>query len=238
MNVLITGASSGIGEAICRVLDKEENFLFLLARNEDKLAKAAECMKYAKVKTIAYDLTDLNNIESIFKEIASEGVKLDGLVHSAGLNRDVPIRSNDVEWMLEVMNTNVLSFIEMGKYFSKKKYSSDGAGIVAISSMASLQCAKGMCTYSVSKAGLNAAVKVMAKEFVKRKIRVNAILPNFVDTPMTAEARGYSSTNMEEFQPLGMIKPEKIADLADFLLSEKASYITGALIPVSGGSDC
>ena len=140
--------------------------------------------------------------------------------------------------MMEVMNTNLLSFIELGKFFSKKKYSSEGAGIVAISSMASLQCAKGMCTYSVSKAGLNAAVKVMAKEFVKRKIRVNAILPNFVDTTMTQKALEYSSTNIEEFQPLGIIEPKKIADIIDFLLSEKAAYITGALIPVSGGSDC
>lgn len=238
MNILITGASSGIGETVCRTFDQSGNILFMLSRNETKLVKATESIKYAKVKTIAYDLTNLYDIEQVFKEIASEGVKLDAMVHSAGINKDVPIRSNDVEWMMEVMNTNLLSFIELGKFFSKKKYSSEGAGIVAISSMASLQCAKGMCTYSVSKAGLNAAVKVMAKEFVKRKIRVNAILPNFVDTTMTEEALEYSSTNIEEFQPLGIIEPKKIADIIDFLLSEKAAYITGALIPVSGGSDC
>ena len=122
--------------------------------------------------------------------------------------------------------------------FNKKKYSNERASIVAISSSAAYSCGKGMCTYSSSKAALNAAVKVMGKEFMKRMQRVNAILPTFVDTPM-AERMDASLNDLEAKvarQPLGLIEPQQIAYLVEFLLSDKASYITGACIPVSAGS--
>ena len=95
-----------------------------------------------------------------------------------------------------------------------------------------------MCTYAASKAALNAAVKVMGREFLKRYQRVNAILPTFVDTPMAVrmdDALGDLDSKVAG-QPLGLIAPEQIAYLVEFLISDKSSYITGACIPVSAGA--
>ncbi len=140
--------------------------------------------------------------------------------------------------MKEVTAVNYYSFVELGKYFNKKKYSNDRASVVAISSSAAETCTKGMCTYAASKAALNAAVKVMGREFLKRHQRVNAILPTFVDTPMAVrmdDALGDLDSKIAG-QPLGLIEPEQIAFLVEFLISDKSSYITGACIPVSAGA--
>lgn len=144
----------------------------------------------------------------------------------------------DIEIMKEVTAINYYSFVELGKYFNKKKYSNDRASVVAISSSAAETCTKGMCTYAASKAALNAAVKVMGREFLKRYQRVNAILPTFVDTPMAVrmdDALGDLDSKIAG-QPLGLIDPGQIAYLVEFLISDKSSYITGACIPVSAGA--
>lgn len=236
-SILVTGASSGIGAAVSKYLSEQGYFVVLVARNKDKLSKVEEELCGEKL-SISYDLTNLEDVEKIFLICQENGIKLDGLVHCAGINNDIPIRANDIEVMKEVTTVNYYSFVELGKYFNKKKYSNERASIVAISSSAANSCGKGMCTYSSSKAALNAAVKVMGKEFLRRKQRVNAILPTFVDTPM-ASRMDESLCDLENKiarQPLGLIEPEQIAYLVEFLLSDKSSYITGACIPVSAGS--
>lgn len=235
--VLITGASSGIGAAVSEYLSEQGYFVVLVARNKDRLSIVQEKL-CGESLSISYDLSNLENIENIFSRCREIGIKLDGLVHCAGINNDIPIRASDIEVMKEVTTVNYYSFVELGKYFSKKKYSNDNASVVAISSSASISCSKGMCTYAASKAALNAAVKVMSKEYVKRKQRANAILPTFVDTPMAARMDKTLGDLEQKIanQPLGLIKPKQIAYLAEFLLSDKASYITGACIPVSAGA--
>lgn len=235
--VLVTGASSGIGAAISKYLSLRGYFVVLVARNEEKLKKIQETL-VGKSLVVPYDLSDLEQIECIFEQCKGLERKLDGLVHCAGINNDIPIRVNDIDVMKDVTTVNYFSFVELAKYFNKKKYSNDKASIVAISSTASLSCSKGMCTYAASKAALNASVKVMSKEFLKRKQRVNAILPAFVDTPMVTRMDELLN-NLEDKiagQPLGLINPEHIAYLAEFLLSNKSAYITGACIPISAGA--
>lgn len=235
--ILVTGASSGIGAAVSQYLSEQGYGVVLVARNKSKMEQIAAAFSGNR-HIISYDLTDLENIEQIFIQCKEKGIKLDGMVHCAGISNDIPIRANDVEVMKDVTTINYYSFVELCKYFIKKKYSQDGASVVALSSSAAELCSKGMCTYSASKAALNATVKVLSKESLKRRQRVNAIMPNFVDTPM---AQNVNNTfgNLERkiaAQPLGIIEPVQIAYLVEFLLSDKSSYITGACIPVSGGA--
>lgn len=235
--ILVTGASSGIGEAVCKYLSSQGYGIVLVARNSDKLREISRSLPEENFY-ISYDLSNLDCIEEIFTACKEKEIKLDGLVHCAGINNDIPIRSNDIEIMQDVTTINYFSFVEMGKYFCKKKYSNEGASVVAISSSAADACMKGMCTYSASKAALNASVKVMGKEFLKRRQRVNAIMPSFVDTPMS-EQMDKSLGDLESkilSQPLGLIEPLQIAYLVEFLLSDKSIYMTGACIPVSGGA--
>lgn len=235
--ILVTGASSGIGAATSEYLSERGYFVILVARNKDRLNQISKNLCGENL-IIPYDLSDLEHIDEIFNICKDKGVKLDGMAHCAGINNDIPVRANDIKVMKEVTTINYYSFVELGKHFNKKKYSNDNASIVAISSSAANSCSKGMCTYAASKAALNAAVKVMGKEFLKRKQRVNAILPTFVDTPMAErmDATLGDLDNKVAGQPLGLIEPVQIAYLVEFLISDKSSYITGACIPVSAGA--
>ena len=121
-SILVTGASSGIGAAVSKYLSEQGYFVVLVARNKDKLSKVEEELCGGKL-SISYDLTNLEEIEKIFQICQENGLKLDGLVHCAGINNDIPIRANDIEVMKEVTTVNYYSFVELGKYFNKKKYS-------------------------------------------------------------------------------------------------------------------
>ena len=234
-NILITGASQGIGAKTAEYLARQGAVVILVARNQQKLMDVQAKIS-GKSFIYSYDLNDLGNIQRIFDHCAEKGIKLHGMVHCAGVNRDVPIRSNDIGMMQETLTVNYMSFIELAKYFIRKKYSENGGSIVAISSHATNIISAGMSSYTSSKAALEAAVKVMSKEFVKRGIRVNAIAPACVDTEMVADASFMSEEIISGAQPLGIIEPVYISYLVDFLLSDKSKYMTGAVIPVSAGN--
>lgn len=229
--ILVTGASSGIGLEIVRYLDSLDYNVVLCARREDKLKDIIATLKNEAI-VMPVDLCQLLEIEKIFVTLKNNRIRLNGMVHCAGTGNTLPVRSNNIEDMKTIMATNYFSFVELAKYFSKKLYSDDGASIVAISSISPLTCYTGACNYAASKGAINVAVKIMSKEFMKRKIRVNAILPAYVNAPLGP------AEDDEEYikqQPLGIIKPEYVAYLVEFLLSDKARYITGTLVPISGG---
>lgn len=231
---LITGAAGGVGQAVVKKFSEHGEKMVLLGRNEEKLEKLkAETKNVAAC--IRYDLEDVRDIETVFQECISQGILLQGLIHCAGLNQGMPVKINDVDAMERMMQINLFSFVEMGKYFSQKKYTSESSSIVAISSMAALENARGMCMYSATKAALNSAVKTMAKELLSRKTHVNAILPGYLEKPMADEKRFLDEEELKRIQPLGLIKYESVAKLAAFLSFGDADYITGALIPVGGG---
>lgn len=237
-NILITGASSGIGEAVSRYLSECGYRVVMVARREERLREIAEDLENEPL-VIPFDLTRFDEYEIMFNDCREKGIKLDGLVHCAGMGTSMPVKKirvrQDIQSQMEI---NAYAFAELGRFFSSKRFSNDGGTVVAISSMASQSCATGHCGYAASKAALNAMVKVMSKEFVRRKIRVNAIMPTYVDTPLlkgdledTFDLKG----NIERNQVLGIIEPRSLAYLVEFLISEKGKYITGALIPVNAG---
>lgn len=250
---LITGASSGIGAACAAKLSSDGHTVVLVARSAEKLQQVAAALP-GTTHVFPYDLEDVTQIKTIFDFCKGQGLKLDGMVYSAGVNADVPLKVCSPEVWERVMRVNCLAFAEMGKHFYSKRYSHDFSRMVAISSSASISCDKGMGPYSASKAALNAVVKTMGKEFIKRGILVNAILPAGVLTPMAAEkiqtltgtAMDVSATIAQleqgppviaeqETQPCGIILPSHIARIAAYLVSAENRYVTGALIPVSGG---
>lgn len=232
--ILITGATGGIGEATARYLVSQGYFVILVGRNKDKLDALKEELSNSAL-TYSYDFKDLYNIESIFSFIEDNGIRLDGMVHAAGINRDIAIRMNDVDIMQEVTAINYMSFVELMKFFMKKKYSNDSGSVVAISSIAALTHPMAMCTYVASKAALESSIIIAAKEAVKRKIRVNGIRPGFVDTKMADDAPFASEERINSIQPLGLIDPLYIAYMIEYLLSDKGKYITGSMFPIVGG---
>ena len=235
--ILVIGATSGIGEKTAYMLAEQGCHLILVGRNKKKLQELKKNLDEDTV-TIEYDLHDLDNIEHIFLTSKDNSIKLDGMIYSAGIAKNSIVRANDWRDLEEVLQINCMAFVEVAKYFAMKKYCNDGASIVAISSIASLLNDAGMVQYSASKSALNSAVKTMAKEFVKRKIRVNGILPANVNTDMFLSGKEYIENFMEtalERQPLGIIEMEQVGYLSEFLISDCSKYITGELITMGGG---
>lgn len=234
--ILIAGASRGIGRAAAVYLLEKGYDIVAAARTEADLQTLVAGQE-ERAKYIVCDFSKLENIADIFEKLKKWGITLSGAIYCAGVCTSEPVKIIDAGVMQRDMNINALAFVEMGKYFSKKKYMEDGAGIVAVSSMSAWDKTKGMCTYSMSKIALNAAVEIMAKELIKRKIRVNAILPAYVNTKMTVlhDSPDNQLALLQEKQPLGIIEPEYIAYVIEFLLSEKGKYMTGSLIPISAG---
>ena len=236
--ILITGASSGIGETTAKYLNEKGMHTVLLGRNIERLEKLKDSLP-SLCTVFSYNLMDVEHIDTIFETLKSQGILLDGLVHAAGVCYWEPLRVQKREHTRELLTLNVEVLLELIKYFSKPMYSKSDSSIVAISSLASVACDEGMSSYNAAKAAVNAVIKTTAKEVLKRKIRINAILPGIVDTPMTRNNNPYVDDDFEHYiqtnQPLGLIQPEQIAKLIEFLLGDSASGITGALIPVNGG---
>lgn len=230
-NILITGASSGIGEAAAKYLYKNNYNVICLGRDTRKLEQLSSELK--NTICIAYDFNDLYNIETIFEQIKANDIKLDGLVHCAGVAPLMKIQDNDIDLMLKTFNTNLFSFIELCKYFSTEKYSNSNSSIVAISSVTARVASYRQAIYTSTKAALEEAVRCMSKEFMERKIRVNCIAPGIVETNMFKELEKQSVTLREKTEklcPLGLIQPDNIAEIIEFVLSEKAKYMTGSTI--------
>lgn len=231
--VLVTGATSGIGRETARLLFSSGYDVLLVGRNEESLAEVSK--ETGSSQYIVSDLEITKSIKDIFDVLMERGIRLDGMVHAAGYVINVPLRSCSIEHMEKQMRINYYAFVELCKQFYKRKVSNDGASIVAVSSLASLTKLKGSVLYASSKCAMNSAVTIASKEFLSRLIRVNGVMPGYVDTRMT-EGLG-ELIDINEKQPFGLIPPQSVAEVIEFLLSDRSKYITGALIPVSAGME-
>lgn len=236
--ILVTGASSGMGKEVARYLDSLGCWVVLTARRKEKLLSLQEELR-GDTAVFSADLQKEEDVEALFGFCREKGIRLDGLVHCAGVNELAPISMMDITEAKRTMDVNFFSFLQLGKHFYSKKNSNAGSSLVAISSIFSLsgQCGNGQ--YAASKAAVNSAVKTMAQEFLRRKIRVNAILPHYVDTDMMKRAReggGISEQDPANSLPLGVIDPMEIAYLAEYLLSDCSAKMTGTLIPITSGN--
>lgn len=232
--ILITGATSGIGEATAKYLFEQGYRLVLVGRKEAKLAELKNSMGDA-AEVVAADLCEDSSVRKIFGFCQDKGLMLDGLVHCAGIAGDKPIRLCTTEYLEKLMHIHYFAFMELCKYFAKPVYSNDGASIVAVSSVSNLVCVKASAPYACAKSAVDTAVTVMSKEFIKRGIRVNTVKPALVDTPLAEPLRDLY--NVFDYQPFGYIPHEHIAYMIEYLLSDKAKYITDAHIPISGGME-
>ncbi len=234
--VLITGATSGIGEDCARYLSCKGYDILIIGRNKEKLDALKAEFKDRCINSFQCDLTENEAVDAIFSEIKDKKIFLDGLIHCAGIDSfAAPVRMIKNESVEKSFSLHTEVFVKMCKSFYRKEISNEGSSIIAISSLASLMCQRNSLDYSVSKAALNAAVKVISKEFIKRGIRVNAILPANVDTPMCDNLKKMG--NIEDIQPMGFIEPRYVSFMVEYLLSDKSKYMTGELIPISAGME-
>ena len=236
--ILVTGASSGIGAAVCKLLRSAGAEVIMVANNPEKLAAAAQSLQIGSY--FSMDLSDVPGIADQISAIIKQCGPLDGFVHSAGIGTVRPIKMCTYEFMKNMMDVNFFSFVEIVRCISKKKCFNEGMSIVGISSVAAEEGNQSKTGYCASKAAMNGAVRCLAKELAPKKIRVNTVMPGITRTAIFDQImdNGGDSDDLKgilQRQYLGVCEPENIAATAAFLLSEESKYITGSSIAVDSG---
>lgn len=236
-SILVTGASKGIGKAIAFDLAKQ-GYEIVLHYGSDKKSVEETQAEIAKLdgksRIISFDLKNREQVKSIIEEDIQINGAYYGVVCNAGICRDTAFPSmTDDEWD-SVIDTNLGGFYNVVKPCVMPMVHRRQPGrIVVISSVSGVAGNRGQVNYSASKAGLIGAAKSLAIELGKRQITVNCIAPGLVDTGMVSEEIYSHAKPLIPLQRMG--KPEEVASLVTYLMSENAGYITRQVISVNGG---
>ena len=238
--ILVTGATGGIGRETAVQLSKLGATVVITGRNEEKLLQTYEMLESTGHSKYILDLDEVDAIENIIKTIVEECGTFDGYAHCAGVAQMRPLKMTRKRNIVDMMNANFFSFIEIVRCITKKNCFSDEGSIVAVSSTASIQGKQSKVCYSSSKAALDASIRCLICDLKKRKIRVNSVMPCWVNTSLyKGYLNRYPDTfevqEIKEKQYMGVTEPIEVANTIAFLLSDAAKTITGTSILIDGG---
>lgn len=235
---LVTGGSRGIGKAICKQL-AEDGFSVIInyRSNDDEANKTLSEIKEAgsNAELLKFDVANVEDIENALEKWANnnEGEYIEVLVNNAGIRKDnLQVFMQNDEWN-EVINTNLNSFFYVTRRLLKDMLVKKKGRIINVVSLSGLTGVSGQTNYSAAKAGVIGATRSLAKEIARKRVTANCVAPGFIKTDMTEDLDEKQFRNVIPMRRFG--KPEEVANLVSFLASEKSSYITGEVIPVSGG---
>jgi 3-oxoacyl-[acyl-carrier protein] reductase len=236
---LVTGASRGIGRAIAAAL--ADDGLFVIVNYTANEAAAAEtltrCKQSGDGALARFDVADAAAVDAAIKQLAGEHGRLDVLVNNAGIAIDgLLLRVKKDDWQ-RTLDVNLSGAFHCCKAASRYLLKSDSGRIVNISSVVGEQGNAGQVSYAAAKAGLIGLTRTLARELASRAITVNCVTPGFIETDMTAaHVHGDARDALIKSIPLGRIgTPEDVAEAVRFLVSPRASYITGQVVRVNGG---
>lgn len=236
---LITGAARGIGKAIALKYASEGANIAFTDLNIDENAKATEAEIESfgvKAKGYASNAANFDETHNVVAEILKDFGKIDILVNNAGITKDgLMMRMSEQQWDM-VLNVNLKSAFNFIHACTPIMMKQKSGSIINMASVVGVHGNAGQCNYSSSKAGMIGLAKSIAQELGSRGIRANAIAPGFIITDMTAKLSDEVKAEWSKKIPLrrgGM--PEDVANVATFLASDMASYVSGQVIQVDGG---
>lgn len=230
---IVTGSSKGIGAEIVKVLSKNGYFVVLNYNNSNVEAKEI-ANDYDNITIFKADVSKYEEAQSLVNFAINKFGRIDLLVNNAGIDLFKTLTEISNEEFQNIMKVNLYSAFYMSKEVAKYMISQKSGSIINISSIWGLTGASCEMPYSVSKAGLDAMTKSLAKELGPSNIRVNSIAPGFIDTDMNNFLSDEEKNNIVDEIPLYRIgKPLDVANCV--LMLEKCDYITGQIIPVTGG---
>lgn len=240
-NIVVTGCLQGIGRETLRVLAEHGANVFACAYKQtdeyEAFCKNLSEKSQVSIWPVYFDMMDNASIKNGAKAIQSQKVEIHGLINIAGINRDAFFNMVSYQDMLDTFQVNFFSQIILSQYIVKLMQRKQTAGsIVFTSSITALDGNEGQLSYGASKAALIGAMKTMALELGKTGIRVNAIAPGVIATPMTAPLdKSILDRKIKTMDIPRLGTPEEVADVLMFLMSDLSRHITGQVIRIDGG---
>ena len=234
-NIVVTGASGGIGNSIVKKLyDNGANIL----ASGTKIEKLEELKKkFDKIKILKFDISQIDKIEEFIENVTKElGDSLDCIINNAGITQDnLAIRMSLKEWQ-KVIDINLTSTFLMSKFSIKKMLKNKSGKIINITSVVGHTGNLGQANYVAAKAGIVAMSKSLALEYAKKNINVNCISPGFIKTAMTDKIDEKFKEIIVSKIPSGRLgEPDDIANAVLFLASDQSRYVNGETLHVNGG---
>lgn len=226
-SVLVTGGNRGIGLAIARAFQA----------NGDQVAITSRTGQGPEgVLTVKADVTDMDSIDQAFSEVEEAHGPVEVLVNNAGMNKDQLLLRMSEEDFEEVVNTNLTGSFRALKRATRGMVRLKKGRVIFISSVVGLYGSPGQINYAASKAGLVGMARSLTRELASRNITANVVAPGYIDTEMTQELDEGLQKQYKQAIPAGRFaEPEEVANVVQWLASDQASYISGAVIPVDGG---
>ena len=234
-NIILTGATGGIGNAIVDTLVSLKANLIVTGTNEKKLDELKR--KHQSIIPLKQDISDHANLESFIDKCNEKlNGRIDILINNAGITKDnLTIRMDKEEWS-KVIDLNLTSTFLLSKYAIKKMLKKKYGKIINITSVVGHTGNLGQANYSASKGGVSSMSKSLSLEYAKKNIIVNCIAPGFIETAMTEKINEDYKNQLKSKIPLDRFgTPQDIANCSAFLCSDLSNYITGQTIHVNGG---
>lgn len=237
---VLVGGGGGIGRATAIALSRHNARLILLDIAENALKETCKSLSGDGHKYYICNLAQVESIEPLFKTIVANEGAVDGLIYCAGIGAVRPLHLCKYDYMLNIMNINFFSFVEVARCLTKRGAYNEGMNIVGVSAIGAYLGNATKTGYCASKAAMNSAVRCMAKELSSKGIRVNTVAPGVTNTAMAASFNNLGiesdeSRSILDRQYLGACEPEDIANSIIFLMSKLSRKITGSCISVDGG---
>lgn len=234
---LVTGASRGIGAAIADRLAMQGWFVVGTATTSAGAESiSARLSHLGQGAGVVLDVADPEGMAQVLEDIERRWGGITVLVNNAGITRDgLLMRMKEEDWSA-VIDTNLTSIYRLCKAVTRGMMKSRKGRIVNISSVVAAMGNAGQANYAAAKGGLEGFTRALAKELGSRNITVNAVAPGFIDTDMTRELSEAQRAQMLQSIPLGRLgRPEEVAEVVAFLVSDAGAYITGETLHVNGG---
>ena len=234
-NIIVTGATGGIGNSIIKKLDEQGANILATGTKIEKLDDIKK--EFKNVKILKFDISQSDQIENFIEDASNKlGASLDCIINNAGITQDnLAIRMNMDEWK-KVIDVNLTSTFLMCKFAIKKMLKTKKGKIINITSVVGHTGNLGQANYTASKAGIIAMSKSLAIEYAKKNININCISPGFIKTAMTDKIdEKFKDLIISKIPSARLGEPEDIANAVLFLASSQSDYINGETLHVNGG---